>query len=166
MGTDVRNQLAILDSLDPLEGGLLPRFTGFYFFAIYFIPGPQIPVSLAFLQSTCGFLATYLLDDSLFSNAMASTIVLISGANRGLGKALLELYLARSNHTVIAAIRDPNHTTSRSLANLLKADSTSLLVVKIDASVEADAAHGIKQLSCQGIDYIDIVVANAGIHLI
>jgi len=39
---------------------------------------------------------------------MAPTTVLISGANRGLGKGLVERYLARDDHTVVAAVRDPN----------------------------------------------------------
>lgn len=38
---------------------------------------------------------------------MAPTTVLISGANRGLGKGLVERYLARENHTVVATVRDP-----------------------------------------------------------
>ena len=50
------------------------------------------------------------------------TIVLITGASRGIGKGLLELYLAKSNHTVVAANRNPNHTTSKALADLPKAD--------------------------------------------
>lgn len=94
---------------------------------------------------------------------MAPTIVLISGANRGLGKGLLELYLARPNHIVVAANRNPDHPTSKALAELPKGADTRLVVIKIDASVESDAAEGIKQLTAQGIDHIDIVIANAGV---
>lgn len=39
---------------------------------------------------------------------MAPTTVLISGANRGIGKGLVERYLARDDHTVVATVRDPN----------------------------------------------------------
>lgn len=42
-----------------------------------------------------------------FNIIMPPTIVLITGANRGLGKGLLKRYLALPNHTVIAANRDP-----------------------------------------------------------
>ncbi|KAI1660376.1 NAD(P)-binding protein [Daldinia decipiens] len=94
---------------------------------------------------------------------MAPTIVLISGANRGLGKGLLELYLARPHHVVIAANRNPDHPTSKALAELPKGTDTRLIVIKIDASVESDAAEGIKQLTAQGIDHIDIAIANAGV---
>ncbi|KAI8962367.1 NAD(P)-binding protein [Daldinia sp. FL1419] len=94
---------------------------------------------------------------------MAPTVVLVSGANRGIGKGLLQLYLARPNHIVIAAIRNPDHPTSKALADLPKGADTRLVVIKIDASIESDAAKGIKQLTAQGIDYINIVIANAGV---
>jgi len=94
---------------------------------------------------------------------MAPTIVLITGANRGLGKGLLELYLAKPNHTVIAANRDPTHATSKALNDLPKAEGTSLLTIKIDATVSTDPADAVKQLAHQGIDHLDIIIANAGI---
>ncbi|KAI1476411.1 NAD(P)-binding protein [Daldinia eschscholtzii] len=94
---------------------------------------------------------------------MAPTVVLISGANRGLGKGLLELYLAKPSHIVIAANRNPDHPTSKALDQLPKGENSRLIVIKVDASVESDAAEGIKQLTAQGIDHIDIVIANAGV---
>ncbi|OTA60423.1 NAD(P)-binding protein [Hypoxylon sp. EC38] len=94
---------------------------------------------------------------------MASTTVLISGANRGLGKGLLERYLARPNHIVIAANRNPEHPTSKALDELPKGQDSRLVVVKIDASVESDAARAVKQLIEQSIDHLDIVIANAGV---
>ncbi|KAI9688387.1 MAG: putative secondary metabolism biosynthetic enzyme [Bathelium mastoideum] len=94
---------------------------------------------------------------------MAPTIVLITGCNRGIGKGLLELYLARPNHTVIAANRDPSHATSKALTDLPKASGTSLLLIKIDATSPADPADAVTNLASHGIDHIDILVANAGI---
>ncbi|KAI1078844.1 NAD(P)-binding protein [Whalleya microplaca] len=96
---------------------------------------------------------------------MAPTIVLITGANRGIGKGLLQLYLAKPNHTVIAGNRDPDHPTSQALADLPKAQGTSLLVVKIDATVRSDPAEAFKTLESKGIDHIDILIANVGIAL-
>lgn len=96
---------------------------------------------------------------------MAPTVVLISGANRGIGRGLLELYLAKPNHTVIAANRDPNHATSKALADLPKAKGTSLLVIKIDSTVSTDPADAVKQLASHGIDHLDIVIANAAVFL-
>ncbi|RAO71319.1 uncharacterized protein BHQ10_007331 [Talaromyces amestolkiae] len=97
---------------------------------------------------------------------MASTIVLITGANRGIGKGILELYLQKPNHTVIAANRDPNHPTSKSLDDLPKAEGTSLHVVKIEATSPTDSADAVKELvAVKGIDHIDILIANAGMAL-
>jgi norsolorinic acid ketoreductase len=97
---------------------------------------------------------------------MAPTIVLITGTNRGIGRGLLELYLAKPNHTIIAANRDPNHPTSKALADLPKAEGTSLLLIKIDATVPTDPADAVKELASHGIDHIDILIANAGIAFI
>lgn len=94
---------------------------------------------------------------------MAPTIVLISGANRGIGKGILELYLSKPNHTVIAANRDPNHPSSKALADLPTAEGSSLVLVKVDATVSTDALEAVKHLEAQGIDHIDIVIANAGV---
>lgn len=92
-----------------------------------------------------------------------STVILISGANRGLGKGLLERYLKLASHTVIAANRNPDHPTSRDLFNLPKAEDTKLIVVKYDARVWQDAFDAIKLLESQGVDHLDIVIANAGV---
>ncbi|KAI1144484.1 NAD(P)-binding protein [Hypoxylon sp. FL0543] len=95
--------------------------------------------------------------------APTPTTVLISGANRGLGKGLLERYLAKPNHIVVAANRNPEHPTSKALSELPRGRNSRLVVVKIDASVESDAAKGVRQLIAQGVDHLDIVVANAGV---
>ena len=92
-----------------------------------------------------------------------STIILISGANRGLGKGLLERYLKLPNHTVIAANRYPEHPTSKALFDLPKVEGSRLVVVKLDANVWDDAAAAVQTLGAQGIDRLDIVVANAGV---
>ncbi|KAK1988403.1 hypothetical protein LZ30DRAFT_699461 [Colletotrichum cereale] len=92
-----------------------------------------------------------------------STVVLISGANRGLGKGLLERYLQLPNHTIIVANRNPDHPTSKDLSKLPTADGTKLIVVKLDAGVWEDAFSAVKSLESQGIDHIDIVIANAGV---
>ncbi|KAF3061561.1 putative sterigmatocystin biosynthesis ketoreductase stcE [Daldinia childiae] len=97
---------------------------------------------------------------------MAPVIVLITGANRGIGKGLLELYLAKPNHTVIAANRDPNHPSSKALAELPKAEGTSLVVIKIDATVRTDPSDAVKALHSRGISHIDILIANAGLGLL
>lgn len=98
---------------------------------------------------------------------MAPTIVLITGANRGLGKGLLERYLAKPDHVVIAANRDPAHPTSQALSDLPKAPGSRLVVVKIDACVDQDPFDAVKELQgSHGIEYLDIVIANAGVSYI
>lgn len=94
---------------------------------------------------------------------MAPTIVLITGANRGIGKGILELYLKKPNHTVIAATRDPGHPTSQGLTDLRRADDTELHVIKIDATSATDPAGAVKELAGKGISHIDTLIANAGI---
>ncbi|KAI0883617.1 NAD(P)-binding protein [Annulohypoxylon maeteangense] len=94
---------------------------------------------------------------------ISPTTVLISGANRGLGKGLLTRYLAKPNHIAIAANRNPENATSKALAELPKGQGSRLVVVKLDASIEADAAKAVKQLIAHGVDHLDIVISNAGV---
>ncbi|KAK6952028.1 hypothetical protein Daesc_006554 [Daldinia eschscholtzii] len=98
---------------------------------------------------------------------MTQTIVLISGANRGLGEGLAKRFLAQPNHTVIAANRNPRHPTSVALADLPKGQGSRLIVVKVDATVERDAFDAVKTLrEAHGIDHLDIVIANAGVSFV
>ena len=95
---------------------------------------------------------------------MTSTVYLITGASRGIGRGLVETFLARSNTTVIAAVRDPASAPSQSLQSLSKGDSSRLIVVKIDAKSPTDPAAAVKTLQTEhSIDHIDVVIANAGI---
>jgi len=66
--------------------------------------------------------------------------------------------------TVIAAVRDPGNSTSKALADLPKAQGSSLIVVKYDAAVEQDAFDIVKELQAKhSVNCLDIVVANAAI---
>ncbi|KAL2000898.1 hypothetical protein VTN02DRAFT_2486 [Thermoascus thermophilus] len=94
----------------------------------------------------------------------SNTVVLITGVNRGLGKGLLETYLARPRHTVIGAVRDPSAATATALHDLPKGPSSSLILVKIDSASETDAHAAVTELqSAHGIRSLDLVIANAGI---
>ncbi|KAI1097464.1 NAD(P)-binding protein [Jackrogersella minutella] len=98
---------------------------------------------------------------------MAPTIILISGATRGLGKGLVERYLARPSHLVIAANRDLDSPLSKGLDHLPKAEGSSLVLVKIDAAVETDAPAAVRELQEKhGIDHLDVVIANAGVSFV
>lgn len=98
---------------------------------------------------------------------MSATVVLITGANRGLGKGIVQRYLAKPNHVVIAGNRNPAHHTSQALANLPKGEGSRLIVVKIDATVEQDAFDAVRELQeSHGIRHLDIVIANAGVSFV
>ncbi|KAI0534839.1 hypothetical protein GGR58DRAFT_504872 [Xylaria digitata] len=96
---------------------------------------------------------------------MATTNVLITGANRGLGRGFVEAYLAKPHHIVIAATRDSENESSKKLTEITnKGEGSRLIVVKIDAVDESDAASAVEQLTTrEGIQHLDIVIANAGV---
>ncbi|KAF6842501.1 aflatoxin biosynthesis ketoreductase Nor-1 [Colletotrichum musicola] len=93
------------------------------------------------------------------------SVYLITGANRGIGRGFIQRILQKPSATVIAAVRDPLHPTSKALADLPKGPETKLIVVKLDSANEEDAAAAVAQLREQGISYLDVVIANAGIGL-
>ncbi|TEY43611.1 hypothetical protein BOTCAL_0368g00100 [Botryotinia calthae] len=98
---------------------------------------------------------------------MSPTIVLITGANRDLGKGLPQRYLALPNQTVTAANRDPSHESSKKLFDLRKGSGSILIIVKIEASIEQDAFDAVQELQDKhNIQHIDIVIANAGVSYI
>jgi len=93
-----------------------------------------------------------------------NTNILITGANRGIGRGLVEIYLSRPSSTVIAAVRDPSHPTSQSLSELPTGDKSRLIVVKIDAIERYDAFNVVKDLQATyNITHLDVVIANAGV---
>ncbi|TGO13445.1 hypothetical protein BTUL_0069g00120 [Botrytis tulipae] len=105
---------------------------------------------------------------------MAPIIVLISGANRGLGtvlslftyslssfqsfpnsnpmeqirrKGLLAQYISKPDHIVIAANRDPSHPTPKTLPELPTGANSKLVVIKIDGSSHTSAQTAIHWLT-------------------
>ena len=83
---------------------------------------------------------------------------------QGLGKALVESYLTKPDNVVIAAVRDPTHTSSKSLYAIPKSPSSTLIVVKVDSISETDAATAVSQMqSRHNVQALDVVIANAGI---
>ncbi|KAK0624080.1 short-chain dehydrogenase [Immersiella caudata] len=92
-----------------------------------------------------------------------ATTVLITGANRGIGKGYAEFYLSRPNHTVIAGVRGPQASSTQSLKSLPTAQDSKLIVIKIDSVSDTDAPHATKAIQAAGVDHLDIVIANAGI---
>ncbi|KAL4781687.1 NAD(P)-binding protein [Aspergillus varians] len=95
---------------------------------------------------------------------MANTIYLITGANRGIGRGVLEIFLARPKTTIIAAVRDPQGSTSQSLKSLPKGPESQLILVKIEAKSPTDPTTAVQTLQTEyQINHLDVVIANAGI---
>ncbi|KAF1980843.1 putative aflatoxin biosynthesis ketoreductase nor-1 [Aulographum hederae CBS 113979] len=93
------------------------------------------------------------------------TIVLVTGANRGIGFALVQTYLTRPNHIVVAAVRSPG--TFKALEALPRLTTTSLLPATIDSSDHTSAGKALDTLkSTYGISHLSVVIANAGISKI
>ncbi|ODN96278.1 hypothetical protein I350_08291 [Cryptococcus amylolentus CBS 6273] len=80
-----------------------------------------------------------------------SKTVLITGANRGVGRALTKFYLGKG-WRVVAAARDPTKVPQEDNAVIVKIDSDSL----------TDAKEAVEELkSKHGITHLDVVIANA-----
>ncbi|KAL2139203.1 hypothetical protein VTI28DRAFT_5511 [Corynascus sepedonium] len=79
-----------------------------------------------------------------------------------LGKALVEAYLTRPNHTVIGSVRDKQTAQAQGLLKLPTAEGSKLLLVKIDSLSNTDAAEAVKELQTAGVNHLDVVIANAG----
>ncbi|KAJ1567549.1 hypothetical protein HK405_005562 [Cladochytrium tenue] len=95
---------------------------------------------------------------------MASTIYLVTGANRGIGRALTASLLQRPSTTVVAAVRDLKASTTVSLADLPTNPTSRLVVVKLDAADEGDPRRAVDHLRADhGLTRLDVVIANAGI---
>lgn len=77
---------------------------------------------------------------------MSGLTYLITGANRGIGKALLDVYVARPNTTVIAAVRDVPKST-KDLASAPVHSSSKLIIVKIDSTSDSDPAAAVSELA-------------------
>ncbi|KAF5639615.1 ketoreductase [Fusarium sp. NRRL 52700] len=79
-------------------------------------------------------------------------------------KRPFEKYIARPNHAVVAAVRDPTAKTSNQLLYATKGTDSRCIVVKIDSASETDALEAMSTLERDhGIAKLDLVIANAGI---
>ncbi|KAI5463898.1 hypothetical protein BGZ63DRAFT_413386 [Mariannaea sp. PMI_226] len=89
---------------------------------------------------------------------------LITGANRGIGKGVVTILLARPNTTVVAAVRDTADVTAKELTELPLAAGSRLITVHIDAASETDARNAVELLQSKyNISKLDVVLANSGL---
>lgn len=77
---------------------------------------------------------------------------------------MLQRLVARPDHVLVAGVRDPNSSSSKSLLELSCGTDSSVILTKIDSASNTDAFTAIQSLTSEhGITRLDLVVANAGI---
>ncbi|KAJ6088086.1 hypothetical protein N7499_004268 [Penicillium canescens] len=91
-------------------------------------------------------------------------VVLVTGANRGIGRGLVAHYLARPDMTVIGAARDVSSANAKELNELSKGEGSHLILVPLSADSPMGATEAVLEIQKQHlVGHIDIVIANAGI---
>merc|ERR1711964_501797 len=101
---------------------------------------------------------------AIVSTMVATTNVLITGCNRGIGNGLLTTYLPRPNHVVIGTARGINSSLSAYLNTIPKGENSRLILLKLDSASTTDASNAVGALKLEHqISHLDIVIANAGI---
>ncbi|KAK3495749.1 NAD(P)-binding protein [Neurospora crassa] len=91
-----------------------------------------------------------------------STVVFISGVGKGIGAGIAKLYLSRPHHIVIGSVRDVSTPSVAELKASPTAPGSKLLLVHIESTSSTDPAAAVEAIRAQGIDHIDIAIANAG----
>ncbi|KAB8218034.1 hypothetical protein BDV33DRAFT_205815 [Aspergillus novoparasiticus] len=95
---------------------------------------------------------------------MAQTTILVTGANRGIGKGLVTAYLAKANTTVIATCREVSEQITKDLSCLSRGHGSNLIVVSLSLDKPQSVIDAVSQLQRHhSINKIDIVIANAGV---
>ncbi|KAK3291643.1 uncharacterized protein B0H64DRAFT_367029 [Chaetomium fimeti] len=91
------------------------------------------------------------------------TVVLITGAGRGIGRAITEAYLARPNHTVIGSVRNKADPKYQDLRSFPVASGSKLILVSIEGTSLTDPQQAVDDIKAAGIDHVDVVIANAAV---
>jgi len=93
--------------------------------------------------------------------------ILITGANKGIGKGLVAKFLSRPSTTVIATVRRPASEEAKALLTLPAASNSRVILAKIDLQSDTDAAEAVEKLAKEdGITRLDDVIANAGLYIL
>ncbi len=82
----------------------------------------------------------------------------------GIGRGLAEKYLARPDTTVLATVRNPHSEEVQSLLRAPAGSGSRVVVLKIESTSDTDALEAIESAQSQGVESIDVVIANAGVY--
>ncbi len=86
--------------------------------------------------------------------------ILITGANRGIGLALVEQYLAAGGYRVFASCRNPDAASA--LNALAEANPETLRILQLDVDDEASIKRAVDAISVDS-DSLDALINNAGV---
>ncbi len=86
--------------------------------------------------------------------------ILITGANRGIGLALVEQYLAVGGYRVFASCRNPEAATA--LNALTQANPQTLRTLQMDVDDEASIKRAVDTIGADS-DRLDALINNAGV---
>ncbi|MYD10922.1 MAG: SDR family oxidoreductase [Chloroflexi bacterium] len=86
--------------------------------------------------------------------------ILITGANRGIGYALVEEYLSQSDARVYATCRNPDDAAA--LNALADANPDRLRILQLDVDDEASIARAVGAVAYD-TDSLDVLINNAGV---
>src|SRR5688572_2897131 len=84
---------------------------------------------------------------------IAGRVALVTGANRGIGRAIVEALLARGARTVYAAARKPE-----ALTELVAAGGGRVVPLRLDITNAAEVQHAVAQAND-----LDLLINNAGV---
>ncbi|KAI1385915.1 aflatoxin biosynthesis ketoreductase-like protein nor-1 [Hypoxylon trugodes] len=87
--------------------------------------------------------------------------ILITGANRGIGRGMFDHYVIQPDNTLIAAVRDVEG--AQGLVKVPRGQTTKVLITKIDSSSKTDPYDAVKDIEAKGVNHIDVVISSAGI---
>ncbi|PQE27697.1 short-chain dehydrogenase protein [Rutstroemia sp. NJR-2017a BBW] len=92
-----------------------------------------------------------------------SLIYLITGANRGLGKGVLDILVQRPNTTVIAGVRNVP-SALKIFSSVQLGENSKIITIKIDSTSDSDPYAAVRELeSTHSITHLDVLISNAGI---
>lgn len=99
---------------------------------------------------------------ALFLSMACAKTVLITGCSRGIGLGLVKASLSEANTFVIATCRSPS-TSIELMSIALEYGRDRLLVLPLDTTCLDSHKAALKSMEMEGIQKIDILMANAGI---